>query len=350
MILRTAALAIGASVLLLSTTLAVNPSDISSDIPVSQLLTLAFTALSSGSSQDALIYYDIAISREPQNYLTFFKRGATYLSLGRSLQAQSDFDRVLAIKPGFEGALVQRAKIRARSANWQGAREDYLAAGKRRDGEEFRQLDEAEGAAALAKDAEKNGDWEACVSQAGAAIVVAGAALELRQRRVRCRLEKGEVMEALGDLQHVQQINPSAAQPPMQISAMTFYSLGETQKGLEAIRKCLHSDPDSKTCSQLLKKEKKVDKELKTVKQFMEKRMFSQAIKLLVPGSEDEPGLIQVVKDDIKAYSQQGIIHPKAPQSLLSSLLEMTCDSYINVSYLIIAVTLLPSSAFHCSS
>lgn len=108
---------------------AITPSEIPDDIPVSSLLNSANTHLAMGQTSDALTYYDVAISRDPNNYLTFFKRGATYLSLGRTTQAQSDFDKVLTIKPGFEGALIQRAKIKSKGGNWDAAKEDYLAAG-----------------------------------------------------------------------------------------------------------------------------------------------------------------------------------------------------------------------------
>ena len=105
MIFRLSSLALG----LLSTaplTNALSTSEIPTDTPVSQLLKDASIKLATGNAQDALTYFDVAISRDPKNYLTFFKRGAAYLSLGRTVQAQSDFDKVLELKPGFEGALV----------------------------------------------------------------------------------------------------------------------------------------------------------------------------------------------------------------------------------------------------
>lgn len=117
MILRLSTLALG----LLSTASALSPADKPADTPVSQLIKDASVKLATGNAQDALVYFDVAIARDPQNYLTFFRRGAAYLSLGRAVQAQHDFDKVLELKPGFEGALVQRAKIRARKADWAAA-------------------------------------------------------------------------------------------------------------------------------------------------------------------------------------------------------------------------------------
>lgn len=327
MILRPFSLAFGA-LCLSSVPLsnALSTSEIPTDTPVSQLTSTANTLLAQGNAQDALTYFDVAIQRDPKNYLTLFKRGATYLSLGRNSQASRDFDQVLQIKPGFEGALTQRAKIKSRSADWEGACADYKTAGKE-GSEDYAALEEAQGAAKLAEDAEKASDWEACVSNAGTAILVAGTALDLRQRRARCRLQKGEVMEGLSDLNHVLQIHSGLTEPHLQISAMTFYSLGETEKGIQAASKCLHSDPDSKACSKLRKQEKRIEKSVKRVRELMERRQHNSAVKLLIPSGED-PGLLQEVKDDIKSYREEGYIHPKAPDGLYSSLVEMTCEAY----------------------
>ncbi|KAI9728405.1 MAG: hypothetical protein M1828_003805 [Chrysothrix sp. TS-e1954] len=311
---------------------ALSPSEIPSDTPVSRLLTLASAALSSGSSQDALAYYDIAISRDPKNYLTYFKRGATYLSLGRSFPALADFDKVLEVKPGFEGALLQRAKIKSRNADWPGARADYEAAKKGSDSEEIKALAEAEDAAKHAKEAVKRKDWETCVTQSSLAIMTASTALQLRQMRSRCRLEKGEVVEAVGDLQHVLQINPSATDPAMQIAAMTFYSMGETIKGTEATKRCLHSDPDSKLCSKLFKKQKRITKILDKAHDLISKRTFSQAIKLLLTQSDSDPGLLDTIRSDTKEYRHLTFIHPKAPEDLLTLALSMTCSSLLEMN------------------
>ena len=309
-----------------------SPQDVPSDLPISEILKLATKSQATGSIQDALAYYDIALQRDPSNYLTFFKRGAAYLSTGRAPQALADFDKVLAIKPGFEGALTQRAKLRARYANWKGAREDYLAAKKTDDSDELVNLAESETAAKAAKDASKKKEWENCVTQASAAIMTAVSALDLRNLRVRCRFEKGEFIEALSDLQAIQTLNTGAIDAPIQVAAMTFYSLGETDKGVEAVKKCLRNDPDSKPCNKLFKKQKKIRKDIRKLDELNNKRSFSQAVKLLTSASESEPGLIETVRDDMREYRLQNIIHPKAPEELLSKLLEHACSAYLEMN------------------
>ncbi|EME77739.1 uncharacterized protein MYCFIDRAFT_157768 [Pseudocercospora fijiensis CIRAD86] len=300
--------------------------DIPPDTPVSQLIASANANLAKGKAHDALTYFDAAIHKDPSNYLTLFKRGATYLSLGKNLQAQKDFDQVLTLKPGFEGALIQRAKIKSRNADWAGAKQDYIAA-KKQDTEDWQQLEEAEGAAKLSADAEKAGDWEACVTHAGTAIVVAGTALELRQRRARCRFEKGEIMEGLADLNHVLQINPGNPEPYLKISAMSFYSLGEIEKGTTAVSKCLQNDPDNKACAKLRKSEKAIERTYKKFNAFFEKKQYASAVKLLITQG-DEPGLLEDITHDVAAWREAGYIHPNAPSGLYDTLVEQTCEAY----------------------
>ncbi|KAF2704166.1 DnaJ-domain-containing protein [Pleomassaria siparia CBS 279.74] len=308
---------------------ALSASDIPADTPVSQLIKDAGVKLATGNAQDALTYFDIAISRDPRNYLTFFKRGAAYLSLGKPVQAQNDFDKVLELKPGFEGALVQRAKIKGRKADWAAARKDYKAAGKT---EEIAELEEAQGAADLANEAAAKGDWETCVTQAGVAIMVAGAAYDIRKTRAHCRLEKGEVVEGIADLQHMLQMRTGDTQPHLQSSALAFYSLGETDKGIKYIASCLQSDPDSKACMKLRRREKNLEKELKKVRQFFEKRQFASAAKLLIHRSEEDPGLMKEIKDDFKDYKEAGYIHQNSPEGLYANLVDMTCEAYVEMN------------------
>ncbi|KAL6721155.1 hypothetical protein ACLMJK_000255 [Lecanora helva] len=312
--------------LLLPPASCLSPSEIPSDIPIASLVSSAKSNLAKGNANDALTFFDAAILRDPTNYLTIFQRGVAYLSVGRNEKASSDFDKVLKIRPDFEGALLQRAKLKSRNADWVAAKADFVKA-KKTGTAEYAQLEEAWGAAALAADAEKAGDWEECVGRAGTAIMVAGTALSLRQLRARCRFERGEVLEGASDLAHVLQISPSLIQPHMQISSMMFYSIGDTNKGVEQMQKCLRSDPDSKACSKLYRREKQLDKKLKQVFTLKEKRQFAGAVKLLVGNSEDQ-GLIKDIKEDVAEAVNAGYIHQNSPNDLYTSLVEMTCDFY----------------------
>lgn len=303
-----------------------------SDTPIAQLVASAKAARAKGATNEALLYFDAAVKKDSSDYLTLFQRGATYLSAGRSSQAKADFDAVLHLKPGFEGALMQRAKIEARNAEWEAAKRDYRDAGAK-GAEELVQVEEAEGASLVAAEAEKNKDWEGCVNNAGIAIMTAGGALSLRQLRSRCRMEMGEIEMGISDLQHVLQIQPSLLDPHVQMSSMQFYSLGQIDQGLTQVKKCLQSDADYKPCKKLYKDEKALAKALKRVDELMESRKYNQASKELTGSTPDtEPGLLSEIKADTAAQREAGYMHPSATAGLYNIYLEKTCEAYLGMN------------------
>jgi DnaJ family protein C protein 3 len=306
-------------------------SDIPADLPVLSLVASAKSHLAGGSPRDALVYFDAAVARDPTNYLTIFQRGATYLSLGKDAQATDDFNRVLELKPDFDGAFVQRARIKIKVADWKSAKDDLISAGKK-SSPEFAELEAAQVAQGAAEEAGAKGDWESCVDQAGIAISKASATLSLRQLRSRCRFEKGDIQEALSDLGHVLHISSGSVEPHLQISSTLFYALNDSERGLAQIRKCLHSDPDSKPCSRLYRRERQTVKQLDQVNELMKKRKFNNAVNILV-GDKDESGLIDDVKEDVQEAREANHIHPNAPNQFYDSLIETTCEVYRGVSF-----------------
>jgi DnaJ family protein C protein 3 len=130
-------------------------------------------------------------------------------------------------------------------------------------------------------------------------------------------------------MQHIMQLSGST-DPHLQISALSFYSLGDTDKGLASIRKCLQSDPDNKECRKIMRREKPVDKRIKQLNALWAKGSFASSVKLLIKTSEDQ-GLIQDVLDDFEELQKEGVIHEKAPNGLHAQMIERACQAYIEV-------------------
>lgn len=306
--------------------------NISPDTPISQLVASAKAARARHANNDALAYFDAAVARDPSDYLTLFQRGATYLSAGRHSQARSDFDSVLKIKPDFAGALLQRGNIEARNAEWDAARKYYKGAGQK-GSEELKSLEEAEGAAYIAIEADKKEEWEACVDNAGIAIRTAAGALSLRQLRAKCRLEQGDVQMGVSDLAHVLQISPNLLEPHLQMSSMQFYSLGETEQGLTQVKRCLQGDPESKPCKALFREEKNLSKAIGRLNELISSRKYNQAAKELTGStSETAPGLLTDIKTNEAAHRDAGYIHAKASSILYNSFLEKACEAYLGMN------------------
>lgn len=226
---------------------------------------------------------------------------------------------------------MQLGKLKARTADWDGAKEQYKLAGKGKGSPDMDELLEAEGAAKLAEQAAATSNWDDCINHAGVAIMVANRAVSLRELRSKCRFAKAEVEEGMGDLHHVLNLRPGDTTPHVKISAITAYALGDLQQGMTQIRKCLHSDPDSKICRKLLKEEKAIDKTISRVDKAFSKDQFMTGTKLLIP-SEEEAGLIQEVREQYAELAQEGLIPQPAPKALELRLLELTCEGYYRVS------------------
>lgn len=338
MALRLCTLAVAAG--LLATSAAISPQDIPSDLPVSALLTSAQSHLTKGETHEALAYYDAAISRDPSNYLTLFKRGATYLSLGRTNQATDDFNRALVLEPGFEGAHTQLAKIKARNADWDGAWAEYVAAKKDPESSEMVELYEAKGAAELAAASADAGHWEECINHAGVAIFVANRSPSLRELRSRCRFERGEIEEGMQDLRHLLNLRPGNVAPHVLISAATFYGLGDMDNGMAQIKKCLHSDPESKTCKKLLKQEKAIQKAYSKIVGQLQRGQSTTAGRGLVGHGEDA-GLVNDIKQQVAELREAGSIPAAAKATLYEKVIEMACQAYSEVRYLQHAVPIV---------
>ncbi|KAJ6260426.1 LOW QUALITY PROTEIN: hypothetical protein Dda_4652 [Drechslerella dactyloides] len=315
-----------AFVCVLSLSLPAAASDVPKDVPVKTLVDSANALLAKGQSNDALQFFDAAIEREPSNYLTIFKRGTAYLSLGRTSKATDDFNRVLEMKPDFEAALLQRARIKLRAGDWTGARKDFKSCDSDRKNE-LAEIDKAESLVKSAHAAHDKQDWQGCTDTATEAIFIAPGILSLRETRYKCRIAKGEVLEAIGDLNHISMLSTALTEPHIQIANLHYYSLNDFDRAMAQIRKCLHYDPDSKPCKKPFRRLKSYNKSINQAQEMKANRKFLGAARAII-GTKDEPGVLSDVRDDLKALQEEGLLNENTPSQLLSSLLEFVCEAY----------------------
>ena len=147
------------------------------------------------------------LDRDPSNYLSYFKRAATYLTMGRNNQALADFTTILRLKPDFGQALLQRGKIYTKAGEFSKAKEDLLAFYETHKSDTQAQeipallesIEAASHAFKLAQDAVAQGQTEECVHILGSAILVSPLYVPFRMQRAECHLARGEVEEAVND-------------------------------------------------------------------------------------------------------------------------------------------------------
>ena len=100
---------------------------------------------------------------------------------------------------------------------------------------------------------------------------------------------------------------------------------------MDQLRKCLHGDPDSKSCKKLYRKQKNLEKAFAKLNKHFEKKQYASSLKVLLPAGEDA-GLVQDIKDDVKSLKEDQVIPENAPNQLEARVVEMVCEAYYEVS------------------
>jgi DnaJ family protein C protein 3 len=130
---------------------------------------------------------------------------------------------------------------------------------------------------------------------------------------------------------HIAQLDPSSIDPHIKIANLLYYSARDYDRSTAQLRKCLHSDPDSKQCSKLLRRIKNYEKLIAKAKELRSKRQFNSANKIIL-GVGEEKGVMAEIEADISNLIKDGYINKQCPETLMAELQEMVCDSFIEVS------------------
>lgn len=176
-----------------------------SDLTTSQLIDKANSLLANGLSNKALEFFDLALDRNPDDYLTLYKKATTQMSLGHYPHASASFQKVLSLKD-FDRARVQLAKIYLKLGDLDACVsqiDTHISSGKTVSSEISTIQTDLEAARKHIKacktflTAKK---WGNCVEEATSAIQYSPHNAELRQMRSDCHLAQGHIQEAAGDL------------------------------------------------------------------------------------------------------------------------------------------------------
>ena len=135
-----------------------------------------------------------------------------------------------------------------------------------------------------------------------------------------------------GGNRHYAQLSPASTDPHIQIANLLYFSLNDYERSTAQLRKCLHSDPDSKPCSKLFRRIKTYEKAIGKARGLRQKRQFTGANKVLLGnGDQDDLGVIEEVKAEVADLKKNHVVNSKCPQTLLADLNEMVCDGYSEV-------------------
>ncbi|KAF9368200.1 hypothetical protein BGX21_006751, partial [Mortierella sp. AD011] len=295
-----------------------------------EFLDQATVFLGKGEYNLALQSYDAAISKDPSNYLSYFKRAATYLTLGRNNQALADFSTIIKLKPDFGQALLQRGRLYTKSGEFVKAKEDLELYLKSNQGDPevpalLSSIDEASKALALTQNAIVEGKTEECVHILGSAILVAPLYAPFRMQRAECHLARGEVEEAVNDLNRA--THNAALDPQLmhRLSTMTYYSLYMPEQALNQIKQCISFDPENKLCKGLFRKLKTTEKAIGKLNEDLERSRWAGVINKSVGG---EKSLVQSIETETTEMENTNNAVGKMPKRLLLKIYSAACKAY----------------------
>ncbi|KAJ7166098.1 hypothetical protein C8R46DRAFT_900073 [Mycena filopes] len=229
------------------------------------LITRANVLLSTGQFSEAARVYGEAIEQSPLDYILFYKRATAHLSLGRHALAQDDFARVLTLAPHpFPPAHLAAARIHAKEGAFAAARASLAAytkaltsSGTQRAKEEgdrdalLEDIAATEAAAAQATRERAAQLWTACAESATKALRGATHAVPIRSLRVECALGAGDVEGAVGDMARLSTLlPPSSSSTALHalVFRLSYFLLPPGPVPANALKACLHSDPEDPVC------------------------------------------------------------------------------------------------------
>uniref|UniRef100_A0A8C7F3Z5 DnaJ (Hsp40) homolog, subfamily C, member 3b n=1 Tax=Oncorhynchus kisutch TaxID=8019 RepID=A0A8C7F3Z5_ONCKI len=207
-------------------------------VEIEQHLEMGRKLLAAGQLAEALSHYHYAVEGDSKNYLTYYKRAAVFLAMGKSKSALPDLTRAIQLKPDFLAARLQRGNILLKQGNTQDAREDF---------ETVVSLDLS--------------PWDP----------------ESRELRADCYIRLGDPRKAIHDLTPTTQLRNDNRAAFLKLSIL-HYSLGEHQESLGHVRECLKLDQDDKDCLSHYKQVKKLSKQLDSAEEHIEEARYQEAI------------------------------------------------------------------------
>jgi len=283
------------SVLFMTIDTEIKGVDGDASVNVDHHLEMGKKLLAAGQLTEALSHYHSAVEIDPKNYLTFFKRAAVFLALGRSKSALPDLDRVIELRPDFLKARIERGNILLKQGSLQEARLDFQFAvsvegHEGQAGEKLGMIDPLihEINTAELYYGDESQDCPTIIELLAKPIEVSPWNVKLRQMRAHCYEIIGDLLKAIQDLRLTTKLIPDNTNGHLKISLLS-YIMGEGDGSLKEIRECLKLDQDHKECHKHYKKVKKLVRFFEHAASWMTHERWDEAIEALKKALKLEP-------------------------------------------------------------
>lgn len=228
--------------------------------------------LATGNLVEALSHFDLAVEKDPTNYLTYFRRATVYLALGKSKSALPDLDKSIELRPGFVAALTQRGNVYLKQGDLAAARKDFeeIYRNDHSNTEALNYLQQIEPLASEIEQAKmffNNRDYQSAIILLSKAIDLCPWDPELREIRAECYIAQGDLGKAVSDIRPTTKLRNDNTHGYFKLSNL-YYDMGDAYESLTQIKECLKLDPDHKECFPFYKKVKKLAKQLKEAQEL----------------------------------------------------------------------------------
>ncbi|CAG8516193.1 9066_t:CDS:2 [Scutellospora calospora] len=286
--------------------------------------------------EEAVKSFVAAINQNPNEYLYYFKCALTYLALERSSSALQDFSTILQLKPDFDKALLQRAKIYVKEGSLTEAKSDlqkYLQKNEYdTEGQKLLvSISSAEKYIKTADEAINSGNYDICIENILNVIKISPYSTRLRLTRADCHLAKGEVEEGVRDLSSASQLKPGDPELLTRLCLLNYFSLYNPEQASQNLKQCLRYDPENKECKILHRFIKKIEKEVERVINDIDGHRWKKAISKLLeqPNKEQSnkestnKGLINEIEEELQTLNEG-----RQRNELLVKLYGWTCKAY----------------------
>ncbi|CEP10711.1 hypothetical protein [Parasitella parasitica] len=284
--------------------------------------------LVTGKYTDAIMSFDAAIQQDPLDYVSYYKRATAFLSLGRTASAIDDFSKILDLKPGFEKALLQRAKLYAANGDFSLAKRDLLEHGNNKSNQEVKTLiesvEDAERQSILGQQAHQDKNYEQCIQHMTEVIRTAPQKPQWRIIRAKCHIGKGEIEEAANDYTRVAHLNPSDKALLLDLANINFFSLYETERALTQVKQCIHYDPEDRQCKNLFRFIKRIEKEITKSAEAQKGQRYATALNGLI-GTGTKSGIVNDIDEPFQRLAND-LQAPALPKRLHLKIYSIACE------------------------
>uniref|UniRef100_A0A8C6UHK2 DnaJ (Hsp40) homolog, subfamily C, member 3b n=1 Tax=Neogobius melanostomus TaxID=47308 RepID=A0A8C6UHK2_9GOBI len=250
--------------------------DLQLDFEIEHHLEMGRKLLAAGQLAEALSHYHSAVEGDSKNYLTYYKRAAVFLAMGKSKS------------PDFLAARLQRGNILLKQGNTQEAMEDFEIVVSLISLFTFLLKASSSVTACFpALDLSKL----ATVFLLERVIEISPWDPELRELRADCHIRMGDPQKAIQDLAPTTRLRNDNRAAFLKLSLL-HYSLGEHHDSLTQIRECLKLDQDDKDCLGHYRQVKKLSKQLDYAEELIEEQRFHEAIEKYESVMKTEPNTL----------------------------------------------------------